>query len=155
MKTLSKALAGTIAAGAMVVASTSPAHASGGNIGAGEIIAGALVIGGIAAIAASGSSKRDRYDYGYDRRGYGGGDQRHAVDMCVRAAESRASRVTYGRSQVTDIRKIDRKRDGYNIEGRIVVNSRYARGGYDTGRFTCKVRFGRVDELRIRDIRGL
>jgi len=155
MKTLTKALAGTIAAGAMAVASISPAHASGGKISAGEIIAGALVIGGIAAIAASGSSKRDHYGYGYDRRGYQGNHPRHAVDMCVRAAESRANRVSYGRSRVTDIRKVSDKRNGFDVEGRITVNSRYARGGYETGRFTCKVRYGRVDSLRFRNIRGL
>ena len=156
MKTLSKALAGTIAAGAMVVASTSPVHASNGKIGAGEIIAGALVLGGIAAIAASGSSKRDSYGYhGYDRYGNRGNHQRQSVDMCVRAAESQASRYSYGRGRVTDIRKVSSKRDGYDIEGRIAVNSRYSRGGYDTGTFRCKVRYGRVTDLDFRNIRGL
>lgn len=154
MKTFSKALAGTIAAGAMAVASMSPAYAASDNkIGAGEVIAGALVIGGIAAIAASGSSKRDRYGYGDSR--YRNNDQRHAVDMCVRAAESRASRNAYGRSHVTDIRKVDRKRDGYNIEGRITVNNRYSSRRGDNGTFKCKVRYGRVSDLSFRNIRGL
>jgi hypothetical protein len=90
MKTLSKALVGTIAASAMAVSSVTPAFAQdrgdyrGGNSGerrghdgisAGDIIAGALVIGGIAAVAsATGGRDRDR-DYGYDRAGYrNGGD---------------------------------------------------------------------------------
>src|SRR5690606_2781312 len=104
------------------------------GIGAGEIIAGALIIGGIAAVAAAASNNRhdyDRYGYndynrrGYDDRSYGrNGDPRSAVDACVRAAERTASRYSRGgRADVTDIRKVDRKRDGYTIKGRIAVNS--------------------------------
>jgi len=72
MKTISKALAkgtlATVAAGAMALASATPAMAQdryrdrGDGISAGDIIAGVLVIGGIAAVA--GSIGRDR--------GYGG-----------------------------------------------------------------------------------
>jgi hypothetical protein len=72
---------------------------------------------------------------------------------------------------VTDIRDIDRERAGYDIKGRIAVNTRdrnWSRGwgndwrgwnsayrGYDAGRFTCKVRYGRVVGLDFDGIRGL
>src|SRR5690606_34939992 len=131
MKTLSKALAkgtiATVAAGAMAMTSASPAmardHRDNDGIGVGEIIAGALIIGGIAAVASSAnrdrgydSRYRGRYDdrrydrrYDYNRRG----NSRQAVDQCVRAAQSTANRYSYGgRARVTDIRDIDRKRDG-------------------------------------------
>lgn len=179
MKTLSKVLVGTVAAGAMAASSVSPAQARGNDgIGAGEIIAGALVIGGIAAMAAS--ADNDRADYGYrgDRYGYGRGDSRDAVQMCVRTAEREASRYSYGRADVTDIRNVSRKQGGYNVSGRIAVNSmgrawrsgdrEYGRGwnndyrgwnsryrGYDAGSFTCKVRYGRVVDIDFKNIRGL
>ncbi len=191
MKTITKGLVGTVAAGAMALASASPAVARDNDgIGAGEIIAGALIIGGIAAVAAAASNDRNDYDrYGYDgdynRRGYDdryygrNGDPRSAVDACVRAAERTASRYSYGgRADVTDIRKVDRKRDGYTVRGRIAVNSndrhyrsndsRYGRGwngdyrgwnnnlrGYDSGNFTCKVKYGRIADLDFSGIRGL
>lgn len=199
MKTISKALVGTVAAGAMAMTSAAPAQARDGNgISTGEVIAGALIIGGIAAVAAAASDNDrdrdwdrddyrdgDRYGYGdrYDRYGYGdrynrAGDPRRAVEMCVRAAEREASRYSYGRADVTDIRKVDRKRDGYVIKGRIAVNQMgrdwrrgdrtYGRGwdndyrgwnsryrGYDAGTFTCDVRYGRVQDVDFRNIRGL
>src|SRR5690606_12515591 len=126
----------------------------------------------IAAVASAAS--RDRYDR-YDRydRGYrGGGSARSAVEQCVYAAERNASRYSWrGGAKVTDIRKVDRKRDGYKVKGRIAVNTRNAdwrrgwgndwRGwnnrysGYDAGRFTCDVRYGRVVDLDYSGIRGL
>ncbi len=196
MNTVTKALVGTVAAGAMVVSSATPAfarHGDGDGIGAGEIIAGAMIIGGIAAMAAAASDKDhgDRYDarygygdeysrYGYrDRDDYNRrGNPRQAVDQCVRAAERSASRYSYGRAKVTDIRDIDRTRGGYVVKGRIAVNaknhgwrrgdSNYGRGwdgdyrgydsryrGYDSGRFTCEVRYGRVVDVDFKNIRGL
>jgi hypothetical protein len=187
MKNMSKALVGTVAAGAMAMASASPAMAQGrydhrdrDGISAGEIIAGALIIGGIAAVASAG---RDR-DYRYDRRGryndrrYNDrrynrrGNPRSAVEQCVYAAERTANRYSYGgRAQVTDIRDVDSKRYGYKVKGRIAVNTRnngWRRGwgndyrgwnsrysGYDSGRFTCEVRYGRVVDLDFSGIRGL
>lgn len=184
MKTMTKALAkgtiATVAAGAMAVTSASPAFAQSrdrdwrdkGGISAGEIIAGALIIGGIAAVASA--SSRDRYD-----RGYRGGSERASVERCVNAAERNASRYSYrGNAKVTDIRSISRKRDGYTIKGRIAVNTqgrdwrrgdnRYGRGwnndyrgwndryaGYDAGKFTCKIRNGRVVDIDYSGIRGL
>jgi hypothetical protein len=188
MKTITKALVGTVAAGAMAMAAAAPAQAQwrdrdrdrGDGIDVGDVIAGALIIGGIAAVASAAGRNRG-YDgrvyegYGYDRYGYGynrAGNPRQAVEQCVYAAERNASRYSYGgRAQVTDIRDIDRKRDGYTVKGRIAVNTRsnnWRRGwgndyrgwndnyrGYDAGRFTCDVRYGRVVDLDYSGIRGL
>ena len=82
MKIVSKALLGTIAAGAMVASSATPAladHRNNDGISAGEIIAGALIIGGIVAVASSSSRSNRGYNdnygdnYGYDRAGYNNG----------------------------------------------------------------------------------
>jgi len=190
MKNLTKAMVGTVAAGAMAVSTASPALARDhkGGVDAGEVIAGALIIGGIAAIAASASkNKRDRYgyrngrDYRYQRAGYGRGHgigPREAVQRCVRAAERNASRYSYGNADVTDIRSVRNKRGGYDVKGRIAVNSRghHARQrgrmhgvgwngehrgwnskhrSYDSGRFTCKIRHGRVADIDFSGIRSL
>lgn len=145
MKNLSKALVGTIAAGAMAVSSASPAFADHrdndrGGISAGDVIAGALVIGGIAAIASASSRNDRRYDdgryndyrqgdYRYDRAGYEGGNgygyrdnPRMAVEQCVRAAERYAAQ-RYGRADVTDIRQIRDTRNGLEVKGRIAVKT--------------------------------
>ena len=82
MKTVSKALLGTIAAGAMVAASATPAladHNDRNGVSVGDIIAGALIIGGIAAVASATSRNNGGYrdnrgyddGYGYNRAGYG------------------------------------------------------------------------------------
>lgn len=143
MKTLSKALVGTIAAGAMAISSATPAmadtygHRDRDGISAGDVIAGALIIGGIAAVASAASNNRgyDR-DYRYDRAGYGwnngyddynrgsyyGGNPRQAVEQCVYAAERSAGRYSYGRADVTDIRQVRNTRYGFEVKGRIAVN---------------------------------
>jgi len=155
MKSLTKALIGTVAAGAMVVAPATPALAQDDRddgIGAGEVIAGALILGGIAAVVAA-TSNNDNRRYndggyangryygngnggnggngyrGYDNRNYynGAGNSRQAVEQCVNAAQRNASRYSYGgQARVTDIRDIDRKSDGYKVKGRIAVNTRNA-----------------------------
>ncbi len=139
MKTLSKALVGTVAAGAMALSSATPAMADSysqrdrGGIGVGEIIAGALVIGGIAAVA-SAASRNDRdvrgYGYDYDNgrynnndRNYGyGGNPRQAIQQCVSAVERAAGRRSYGRADVTDVRDVKNTRYGYEVKGRVAVN---------------------------------
>jgi hypothetical protein len=195
MKTLSKALVGTIAAGAMAASSASPAyaeHRDRDGISAGDVIAGALIIGGIAAVASAASKGNRDYDYRYDRAGYGdrygssygrdrygwGGNPRQAVEQCVRTAEREASRFSYGRADVTDIRSVRDTRYGWEIRGRIAVNgsghdwrygdSRYGRGwdgdyrgwndglrGYDSGSFKCRIERGQVVDLDFNGIRGL
>lgn len=201
MNRITKTLVGTAAAGAVALSAVSPAAARdhGGGIGVGEIIAGALIIGGIAAIASAADNDRDRdYDYRYDRSRYGDnyyrnddyrdnwrngdrysrGNPRQAVEQCVRAAERRASRFSYGNADVTDVRDIRRTNRGFEVRGRIAVNSMgrdwrdgdryYGRGwngdyrgwdnryrGYDAGTFRCRVDYGRVVDLDFGGIRGL
>ena len=181
MKTISKALVGTVAASAMALASATPAMAQeryrdrGDGISAGDIIAGALVIGGIAAVASSiGKDRGYRGTYGepyyngnngYYNNGYGYdygryGDSRQAVQQCVNAAQ----RGAYG-ARVTDIRNIDRKRDGYKVKGTVIVNERgggwgrdynyrYSGRNYDRGTFSCDVRYGRVVDLDYSGLRN-
>lgn len=159
MKTISSALAkgniATIAAGAMALASATPAfaeHRDRDGISAGDVIAGALIIGGIAAVASAASRNNDRYDrdYRYDRAGYGynrgygyrdnyesRGSARRAVEQCVYAAERNAARYTYGRADVTDVRDIRETRYGYEVRGRIAVNGNgrdWRRGDGNYGR---------------------
>jgi hypothetical protein len=147
MKIMSKALVGTVAAGAMALSSATPAFAQyhdrdrdRGGISAGEVIAGALIIGGIAAIASAASNNDrdnrygdDRYgdyrdgDYRYDRAGYGNSygynqNPRQAITQCVQATERYAS-SRYGRADVTDVRDIKRTRYGLEVKGRVAVNT--------------------------------
>ncbi len=179
MKSITKTLVGTAAAGVLAVASATPAMANDRHrdrgIDGGDILTGALIIGGIAAIAAIADDDdrdhryrdrdyryNDRYDR-YDRRGYG--SSRHngnaAVDQCIRAVERRAERWSGARAEVTQIRDVDRERGGWEVKGRIAVqdyrhNGRhYRNNGWDEGRFTCDIRRGRVVDVDFRGIRGL
>jgi hypothetical protein len=157
------------------------------GIDAGDVIAGALIIGGIAAIASAGNNRNSGYGYGgnygyrdghrygyrddyrgdrrYDNNGYyeNGYDSRQAVNQCVRAAQREASR--YGWARVTDVGDIYRIRGGYEVRGRLVVETRgrgYDRGyyydrynnDYDKGRFTCTTRYGGIDDLRVSGLHG-
>ena len=198
---LAKGVITAVAAGAMVVSSATPAFASDrrdrDGISVGDVIAGAVIIGGIAAIAsASSNNNRDR-DYRYDRAGYGdygrdngryddgryddrgyGGNPRRAVEQCISLAERDAGRYSYGRADVTDIRSVRETRNGFEIRGRIAVNSQgrdwrrgdreYGNGwgndhrgwnsnlrGYDSGSFKCKFERGRVVDIDYSGIRGL
>ena len=185
MKTISKALVGTLAAGAMAMTSAAPAFARDRDrdgIDAGDIIAGALIIGGIAAVASSvgGRDRYDRYDR-YENRRYNRGDRwrsrgnpRMAVQRCVNAAERDARRYGYRFADVTQIRDVKDTRRGWRVKGNLVVDGqrggrynrgdrygrydRYDRRGYnrgDSGRFTCYIERGRVTGVNYRGIRGL
>lgn len=182
-KALGKGAIATVAAGAMAMATATPAaaeHRDRDGISAGEVIAGAVILGGLAAILSSG--KRDRYrdDYRY-RDGYRGDygynsgySSRQAVEACVHAAERAAQRYTGSRAEVYEVRDIDRKRSGYEVEGRIAVRDNhgyrnrgyrdrgwgdYRRGyrndGWDEGRFKCEWSRGRVVDVDFSGIRGL
>ncbi|WP_432769689.1 MAG: hypothetical protein HEQ22_02800 [Sphingopyxis sp.] len=168
INTLSKAAIGAATAGAMLM-SAAPAAARDrydrDGISAGEIIAGAVVLGGLAAILSSGDNDRydDRYRGGYDdpRYGYGYdynryGNSRSAVSQCVSAVERGSRR--YGRTDVTQVTSIDRKRDGYKVKGRVAVQDgyggRWGRGGsYDRGKFSCDIRYGRVQDVKFSGLR--
>ncbi|MEO1729994.1 MAG: hypothetical protein AAFR64_04580 [Pseudomonadota bacterium] len=145
-KTITKGALGTVAAGAMALASATPAmadnHRDRGGIGAEEVIAGALVIGGIAALAGAFDGDRDHRRVthrGYNHRGAYGISPRRAVDRCVRAAERQARRFGGWRfADVTRVRDVDRTRRGFRVEGRIEVEgNRNFRRNFDRGRFTC------------------
>ncbi|KQZ64492.1 hypothetical protein ASD67_08470 [Sphingopyxis sp. Root1497] len=180
MTKLTKAAVGAATAGAMLLGST-PAMArdrdrDGDGISAGEVIAGAVVLGGLAAILSSGGNDRydrgDRYDGRYDNRGGGRydndarygygydygryGNSRSAVNQCVSAVERGSRR--YGNTDVTQVTSIDRKRDGYKVKGRVVVRDgyggRWGRGGYyDQGKFSCDIRYGRVQDIKFSGLR--
>ncbi len=179
MRFLSKSA--LLAAGAATLIAATPAlarHDGWGRdrIDAGDVIAGALIIGGIAAIASASSNRDDGYygnsrSYGNYGRAYGdrygnyenGYDSRRAVDQCVNAARREAGRNGWAR--VTDVTSIDRVRGGYEVRGRLVVETRgrgYDRGyyydryddSYDKGRFTCVARYGGVDDIRVKGLRN-
>ncbi len=175
-KTLAKGTLGTVAAGAMALATAAPAQARDydNKIDAGDVIAGALIIGGIAAVAGAFDKKDRRYDRRYDDRRYRGdrgydrgynqrarynrGNPRKAVERCVRTAERQARRFGGFRyADVTDIRDVDRTRYGYRVKGRIVVEGGrgYGRRYSDAGRFTCYVERGNRPQVNFRKIRGL
>jgi hypothetical protein len=177
MKFLTKSVAGAAAVAAALVTVAAPAQAQRHDrdrdgISAGEVIAGAVVLGGLGAVLASAGN--DRHHDGYGRYGYDDdryysrrGGARAAVNRCVNQVEGWAGR--YSRSDVTEIRDIDRTRYGYRVQGKLVVRDgwrgrddhnrgdRYGYGngyhrGYDRGRFTCYVEHGRVVDI---DYRGL
>lgn len=189
MNIMTKSLLSAGAAAAALVSVAAPAQArdrydrNRDGISAGEIIAGAVVIGGLAAVLSAGNNDRDyRYDgndrYDYNRAGYNynrGGGGRAAVNQCVNNVERWAN--GYSRSEVTQVRSIERTRYGYRVMGNVVVQDgqrggdygyganrynqddrydRYDRNaygrGYDKGRFTCTVERGRVVDI---DYRGL
>ncbi len=147
MKFLTKSLLSAGAAAAAMVSVAGPAMARPGdrdNIDAGEVIAGALIIGGLAAVLSSGDRGSRYEDQGYENRGYGrhgggygynnGGNSRQAVNMCVSAVENWANR--YSRSDVTEIRNIERTRYGYRVSGKLVVKDGWrgqdrGHGGYN------------------------
>lgn len=171
---LARTTLGTLAAGALAVASASPAMAHDhryrdrDGISAGEIIAGAVVIGGIAALAGAFDDDRDRWDrrdyrdYRWDRSERWGhvGGTRGAVERCVRAAENQARRFGgYRYADVIDVRDVDRRRFGFRIEGRIEVGDGVRWGGrgrgYDRGRFTCRLDGRGAPLIDFHGIRGL
>lgn len=156
MKILTKSLLGAGAAAAALVSVAAPAQArdrrDNDRISAGEVIAGAVILGGLAAVIASSDNDRDgRYDdrnynrdgydynrdgYDYNRSGYnynnnGGG--RAAVSQCVSAVETWSSR--YSRSNVTEIRDIQRTRYGYKVTGKLVVQDGWRGQNRGQGRY--------------------
>jgi hypothetical protein len=135
MNIVTKSLLSAGAAAAALVGVAAPLQARDryydrDSISAGEVIAGAVILGGLAAILTSGKNRdgyddryednRNRdynngYDNGYDR----GGNGRQAVSQCVNGVERWASR--YSRAEVTEIRDIQRTRNGYVVQGKLVV----------------------------------
>lgn len=186
MNVLTKSLLGAGAAAAALVSVAAPAQARDrydrdrDGISAGEIIAGAVVLGGLAAVIAAADNDRGYRDDRDERYGYSNGyrqnvrgGSRMAVNQCVASVERWAN--GYSRSDVTQIRDIERTAYGYRVRGNVVVqdgwrdrnnggydrydhygrDDRYGAGygrGYDRGRFTCYVERGRVVDI---DYKGL
>ena len=167
LSTLTKAAVAAATTGAMLSATPAAVARDRDGISAGEVIAGAVILSGLAAILSDndrgdyrGHDGRynDRYgynrgyyerDYCYDYRRHG--NARQAVNQCVRDVEYRSGR--WGRTDVTQIRDIERRRDGYIVKGNVVVREgyrgRYGRDGYyDRCKFSCFVRYGRVENVR-------
>jgi hypothetical protein len=107
----------------------------------------------------------DGFGHGY---GFNRGNAREAVQACSTVAERQASRNSYGRARVTDIRDVRDTRMGFEVRGRIAVNSRdhgwndrgrdnrgWDNRRNDTGTFTCRIERGRVAYLDFDGIRGL
>ena len=108
------------------------------GVSAGDVIAGVAIIGVIAAIAGAASKSNNRND-GY-RGNINSEDQ--AADACASRLEQR-----YGNNaRVRNIDDVRRTRDGYEVRGTIETNDRDDR---DAQRFSCTVRYGQVEDVRI------
>ena len=119
----------------------------------GELLAGAMSAGQ----AAIQGAKRGWYDNGgaayydpdldradADADDYGYGNAGRAVRQCVDAA--RYSADADGRARISDINDIDSIQGGYRVRGSLAVEDGYRS---NNGRFDCRVRYGRIDRLRI------
>lgn len=119
-------------------------HRRHDRIGAGEVIAGVAILGVLAAIASSGSKRNRGYEDAY--RG-GINTENAAADACAAEVE-RAG----GRQRVSGIDIVSRTRDGYSVRGTIDSGQGgYGYGRNDRQRFTCEVRYGAVESVRIDD----
>jgi hypothetical protein len=108
------------------------------GVSAGDVIAGVAIIGVLAAIAgaASKSNNRNRSNDGTIN------SEDQAADACASRVEQR-----YGNSaRVRNIDDVQRTRDGYEVRGTVETDDRDDRG---TQRFTCSIRYGQVEDVRI------
>ena len=156
MKTVRSVITAGLAT-AMLATSVTPAMAQGfpgggyGNpygdryrrhhdrgVSAGDVIAGVAIIGIIAAIAGAASKSNNR------TRGNEGNinTEDQAADACASRVEQR-----YGNSaRVRNIETVQRTRDGYEVRGTVETNDREDR---NSQRFTCSIRYGQVEDVRI------
>lgn len=121
-----------------------------------NVLVGCVAASVMAVCVASPALAGDRYGYGRGH-GYGHGMSRdEAVQRCVRAAERDAHRQGHGRAEVTEVTGVSRKDSGFNVKGRIVVNPGHRgwdRHGDDRGKFSCRIRYGRVADVRFSGLR--
>ena len=143
MKIVSNSLLGAGAAAVALVSSAAPAEAQyryrdRDGISAGEVIAGAVILGGLAAVLSAG--KNARYQDGYDPGDYNNrysyninsGSSRAAINQCINQLENQTG--GYDRSNVTQIRSIERTRNGYRVVGTLEgQNSSRGNDRYDQG----------------------
>jgi hypothetical protein len=124
----------------------------------GDVIGAIAIIGVIAAVASAASKakgqQRSRDDNRYpdqarrdeDRRDNGSiRSEDQAVDACAVEAEQRAGRT----ASVRDITDVRRANDGWDVEGVIEERESYRDRTAEKRRFSCSVRFGRIDNLYI------
>jgi hypothetical protein len=109
------------------------------GISAGEVVAGIAIIGVIAAIA-SAASKNNNRNVGNIN------NENDAANACASRAEQR-----YGNGARANVDDVYRTRDGYDVRGTLDAQRGWNdRNGYGE-RFTCSVRYGRVEDVRIGD----
>ena len=122
------------------------------GISAGDVIAGVAIIGVLAAIAGAASKSNNR-NRGYDDRYRGNiNSEDQAADACAVSAEQRLGNGAH----VSNIDNVRRTRDGYEVQGTISSrdyrdnrDDRYGRNADQGQRFTCSVRYGQVEDVRI------
>jgi hypothetical protein len=113
------------------------------GVSAGDVIAGVAIIGVLAAIAGAASKSSNRN--GDDRYRGNINSEDQAADACASRVEQR-----YGNSaRVRNIDTVNRTRDGYEVRGTVETNERSDRDDRGTQRFTCSIRYGQVEDVRI------
>jgi hypothetical protein len=146
-------------------------HRRHDRVDAGDVIAGIFVIGVIAAIASSASKSKKRTE---DSRANSDEDWRRdkdrsnsddrstnderatagkinsedaAVDACAKAAEERAGDA----ASVRDIANVSRSGDGWDVNGSVEQRDGWRDRSTTTTKFSCSVRFGRVESVYLGD----
>jgi hypothetical protein len=135
-------------------------HHDHDRVDAGDVIGAIAVIGVIAAIASASSKKNrdrsdraDRDDYpsrSEDRRSSSNSSKKitsedAAAYACADAAEARSGEGARVRD-ITDVRKAG---DGWDVDGKITQRSSWKDRDGEAKNFSCRVRFGAIEELRI------
>lgn len=159
MNTSARLLLSAATAAFLTVSAAAPAearpygrhHRHHDRIDAGDVLLGAILLGGIVAVASAASKDRGRNeDWGRD-------GERAAVEQCADAAE-REAQSRERDARVTDITDVQRSGEAYRVRGVIDYRSedddsddRRWDDYRDNSRFTCIVRYGRIQDLRIED----
>jgi hypothetical protein len=126
-------------------------HRHHDRVDAGDVLAGVAIIGVIAAIASSGKKKRDRTERQDDR--YRNSSQQRiaseddAANACADAAERRLG----DNARVRNITDVRRSGDGYDVDGEVERRSSWRDTSGPASRFSCRIRFGAVEDVRISD----
>ena len=110
------------------------------GVSAGDVIAGVAIIGVIAAIASAASKSKNR-DRGND-------GNINTEDQAADACASRVEQYYGNNARVRSVDDVQRTRDGYSVRGTVDLNDRNDR---NTQRFTCAVRYGQVEDVRVDD----
>jgi hypothetical protein len=109
------------------------------GISAGEVVAGIAIIGVIAAIASAASKNNNRSVGNIN-------NENDAANACASRAEQR-----YGNGARANIDDVYRTRDGYDVRGTLDAQRGWNDRNSYGERFTCSVRYGRVEDVRIGD----